>query len=880
MKTRLLFVMVLVASLTLLVTPGAAAPSPQTPEPPGESEPEYPLSQEFDEQPSKEYLFDLNDAVGQSIASVDPWGERIDVAVTGDDETDPAVALCAYDQYLVTYALEGEIYGQRLTSGGDLLGSPFLISSDSYEDTQPDVACEWASNRFVVVWRHNFGDSGDYDIYARGVHGGHQTSGSQLYGSQLTVSGDGVDEESPAIACNINEHTCLVAFDYSGTGSGDIYAQRVSVGGSDIGKDGDRFTISTYAAEEHSPDVTWGGHDDDYLVVWQYLYNDPADHYKIVTAYVWDTNQAGDQIETDGTLLIGPGPYDHDQTVPAAAYNRDVRQYLVTWQYDYYGDGSDYDVYALRLTPGGGSVGSAFTVAGTSDDEMSPAVAFSGGPEDLPGMGADQFLVTYVHAGNTATEVRGRPIKGTHDTGGYQLEGDSIQIRTTGSGFNYGIFRPDVTGSVNNGHYLTVWEDMIGGFAGYDYDVLGQILSSGASVYLPLILDGYPSVFDFQPNPDGYSFRNYGNASHYYQDDLGAGDLINMFGAGTVCASGSTPANCVLTSAAEAWRQQMLSWMNGGHCEGMAVTSLRFFKGQTYYTGDTTPGDFQAGAQTVYDLARSQAIDNYIAYYFALQDVEEVWQPTEFIRHNSTPSQQLDMVRQELQSGNDPFSLNVYDPALTVGHAIVPYDVEDRGGGIYRLYVYDNNDPGDTSLYITFDTNNDTWTYDSTFSGNASTKSLSLSRLSLRTGEPFTAPFTANASAVEFFTTNGGDLLITNSRGQRIGYDPATGQMVNEIPGAHVVYLRGVSGPKYWIPLGEAGETYGVTVSGENISAQVNTDLVMVGPGYVVGFEDIPLRQSQSLRMSLSADGRELAFEEGQLEKAPRMFQAIDGLER
>jgi hypothetical protein len=406
------------------------------------------------------------------------------------------------------------------------------------------------------------------------------------------------------------------------------------------------------------------------------------------------------------------------------------------------------------------------------------------------------------------------------------------------------------------------------------------MLSPGTFVYLPLILDGYPSVFDFQPDPDGYSFRNYGNGSHTYQDDLGAGDLINMFGAGTVCASGSTPADCVLTSAAEAWRQKIFGWMNGGHCEGMAVTSLRFFKGQTYYTGDTAPADFQAGAQTVYDLARSQAIDNYIAYYFALQDVEEVWQPTEFIRHNSTPKQQLEMVRQELQSGNDPYSLNVYDPALTVGHAIVPYDIEDRGGGIYRLYVYDNNDPGDASLYITFDTNNDTWTYDSTYSGNVSTKSLSLSRLSLRTGEPFTAPFAASGSAVEFLTTNGGDLLITNSRGQRIGYDPATGQMVNEIPDAHVVYLRGVSGPKYWIPLGEVDGPYRVTVSGENISAQVDTDLVMVGPGYVVGFEDIPLRPSQALRMSLSADGRELAFEEGQLEQAPKMFQAIDGVER
>jgi len=212
-----------------------------------------------------------------------------------------------------------------------------------------------------------------------------------------------------------------------------------------------------------------------------------------------------------------------------------------------------------------------------------------------------------------------------------------------------------------------------------------------------------------------------------------------------------------------------------------------------------------------------------------------------------------------------------------VGHTIVPYDIDDRGGGIYRVYVYDNNHPGDTNRYVVFDTNSDTWYYNATFQGDAGTQSLSLSRLSLRTGEPFTCPFAAGASAVQFFSTNGGDLLITNARGQRIGYDPATGQVINDIPDAHIIYLRGVRGPKYWIPLGETGEVYDITVSGARISEQVDTDIVMVGPGYVVGFEDIQLQPSQSLRMSLSADGRHLLFEEGQTAREPRVFQAIDG---
>jgi len=494
MKTRLFFVMVLGASLTMLVTPGAAAPPPETPEPPDGSTPQYPLGQEFDEPLAKEYPFDLKDAVGQSIASVNPQGERIDIAVTGDDEMDPSVALCAYDQYLIAYVLDGEIYGQRLTSGGDLLGGPFLISGDSYEDTQPDVACEWAYNRFVVVWRHNFGDSGDYDIRARGVYGGHQTSGSQLYGSELTVSDDEANEERPAIACNINEHTCLVAFEYSGTGSGDIYAQRVSVGGSDISKDGDRFTISTYAAEEHNPDVAWGGHDDNYLVAWQYLHDDPSSHYRIVVSHVYDTEQGTGTEERQhvGAWLINPdeGSNRH-QSVPAVAYSRDDQNYLVAFQYDYSGDGSDYDIRARRYAGTGATTASGLIyVASSFDDESSPAVAYSGGPEIWPGgLGADQFLVTYVRKETSAWSLYGQAVKGTQEGSGSQLEPDRQLLHSTFKALGWGIMSPDVTGSINNGRYMVVWQYNTGGTV-WDEDILGQLVAP-YTTYLSLILRNY-----------------------------------------------------------------------------------------------------------------------------------------------------------------------------------------------------------------------------------------------------------------------------------------------------------------------------------------------------------------------------------------------------
>jgi hypothetical protein len=866
MKTKCLnSIVVLLMSLALLVSPGVAAPTVQTPTPPDGS--------------SQEYPFDPKDVVSRSAATIAPTGGIIDVAVdSGDDEIEPAVALCAYDQYLVVYEnnTDDEIYGQRVDSDGDLLGSAFLISGDSNEEASPDVACDWTYNRFVVVWQHNYLDSGDWDIRARGVYGGHQTSGSQLYGTELIVSQDAPEDEmDPAIACNSNEHTCLVVFEYSG----DIYGQRVAVGSSNISKDGGQFIVSNWGPNEVNPDVAWGGYDDDYLVVWQYLHSTPTSHYRVFAGYVYDTNQAGSQLENGaGTFLIGPGSYDHDQTMPAAAYNPDTGQYLAVFQYDYYGNGSDYDIEALRLTPGGGSWGSVFSIASSSDDELSPAVAFSGGTQSLPGgMGANQYLVTYIRDETTSSVVYGQAIKGTHATIGGQREGAPAALRSTFAGPNFGVFDPAVIGSINNGRYMVVWEDMMGGVAGDDYDVLGRMVAPYA-VYLPLAMSRYSASFGFQPNPDGYSFSNYGN-SHYWQDDLGVADLINMFGAGNVCASGSTPADCVLTASAETWRQQMLNMGSGGHCEGMAVTSLRFFKRQTYYTGDTTPGDFQGGAQRTYDLSRDQSIDNYIMYYFALQDVEEIWYPTGMIRISNTPKQILQLIRDELDDGgNDPYTMGIYhydSGSLTLGHAITPYDVVDKGGGTYWLYVYDNNYPGQ-ARYIVFDTNADTWYYNSTYQGSASTKNLDLTRLSYRNQEPFTPPFTVTSTSVEFFLIGGGDMLITNAAGQRIGYDPATGQRVNEIPGAHVVYLKGVSSPMYRLPIQQADQLYQVTVSGQNIATDVSTNLVMVGPGYVVGFENIRLQPGQNLSMSLSADGRHLLFEEGQTAPAPEMFMGVD----
>jgi len=323
------------------------------------------------------------------------------------------------------------------------------------------------------------------------VSGGHQTSGSQLYGSQITVSGDGVNEESPAIACNGDDHTCLVAFDYSGTGSGDIYAQRVSVGGSDISKDGDRFIVSEFGATEHNPAVARGGHDSNYLVAWQYLHDDPSSHYRIVVSHVYDTEQGtgAEERQHGGAWLINPdeGSNRH-QSVPAVAYSRDDQTYLVAFQYDYNGDGSDYDIRARRYAGTGSSTASGLIyVASSFDNESSPAVAYSGGPEIWTGgFGADQFFVTYVREEANARALYGQAIKGSEGGGGSQLELDRQLLHSTFKALGWGIMSPDATGSINNGRYMVVWQYNTGGTV-WDEDILGQLVAPYAT-HLPLIL--------------------------------------------------------------------------------------------------------------------------------------------------------------------------------------------------------------------------------------------------------------------------------------------------------------------------------------------------------------------------------------------------------
>src|SRR5947208_3186709 len=91
------------------------------------------------------------------------------------------------------------------------------------------------------------------------------------------------------------------------------------------------------------------------------------------------------------------------------------------------------------------------------------------------------------------------------------------------------------------------------------------------------------------------------------------------------------------------------------------------------------------------------------------------------------------------------------------------------------------------------------------------------------------------------------DLLIENSDGKRLGLDFQSKKFVNEIPEARVIDREGSS--TFVLPFDKSGKPYKVTVSGKSTS-NVNADLSMTGPGFVVGFRGLGLMSGQVQKLS------------------------------
>jgi hypothetical protein len=374
-------------------------------------------------------------------------------------------------------------------------------------------------------------------------------------------------------------------------------------------------------------------------------------------------------------------------------------------------------------------------------------------------------------------------------------------------------------------------------------------------------------AWDFRPQPDGFGFENYGGEYPNEPADLDLADLRKMFGDKAVCAAIQDDGTCVPAPAATRWLETMLESANGGHCEGMAVLSMRIKQGKD------APSAF--GGTTAFDIQKNAEIRKAIAYYYVSQGTPAIQQSNIEYRDKS-PKQVLDDLSAILKNPNDPVRLGFFSPGWG-GHAVVPYAIKDIGGGVFHIMVYDNNHPG-KEMYMVVDVNADQWTYSAAalnpsedpkaLTGGRGT--LVLTPNSLREGvlpcpwcgseQTFGASLSKAGAATSKVVLGGeGHALITNDKGQRIGYDGAT--FVNEIPGAVAVPIYNGRGdnaePMYVIPSGMA---FNVAVNSRGGASTQDVSVAVFGNGAFFQVDNLTLESGKTQQMEFDALMRELDF--------------------
>lgn len=202
----------------------------------------------------------------------------------------------------------------------------------------------------------------------------------------------------------------------------------------------------------------------------------------------------------------------------------------------------------------------------------------------------------------------------------------------------------------------------------------------------------------FRPSPNGFAFANWGGEEHPIAE-LTPDDAAYLFGE-QACARFENE-SCVPTPGARLWLQEMNKSKEGGHCEGMAVLSAAFF---TRHEDVSEYGASEAQALKPDD----EILMRTISAYYSTQALEPVQSVTNATKEYSL-QEIVDGLVAALKSGEDYPTLGIYDTAG--GHAVTPYKIERTGNARYRIYIYDNNYPGEEK-YIDVDAGANSWIYD------------------------------------------------------------------------------------------------------------------------------------------------------------------------
>lgn len=369
------------------------------------------------------------------------------------------------------------IYGQRVSDEGDLLGGEIAISRASSTQQSPAVAYNETNNEYLVVWHdyRNYASSGS-DIYAQRVSG----SGA-LLGGNFPVSAQAANEALPGVAYNAANNEHLVVWEAGGS-SADIKGRRVSGSGALLGGE---IAVATASGAQYEPDVAYSYVNNEYLVVW--------DDHRAADSHVY-----GRRVSNAGALLGGEIQVSTDlgyQRESSVAYDGTVNEYLVVWGQYYWGGSGNSDIYGQRVSGGGTLQGGNFAISNAPGAQSTPAVSYA----FFALIG--EYLVTWSdsRAGGDSN------IYGQRVSSAGALVGGEFPI-STAPGDQY---RPAIAYYGDDREYLVVWQDLRDATLG---EIYGQRVSNEGALLggnFPISVAGVTCSIEFSDVPEGSTFHPY-----------------------------------------------------------------------------------------------------------------------------------------------------------------------------------------------------------------------------------------------------------------------------------------------------------------------------------------------------------------------------------
>ncbi|HEY9721222.1 MAG TPA: hypothetical protein V6D47_04365 [Oscillatoriaceae cyanobacterium] len=328
------------------------------------------------------------------------------IAAIGDVKTNgKAVYLPWLNQFAVAYqhntsndAFGTDIYVQRISDSGALIGAAIPVSTAREMQRYPDLAVDPINHRLEVVWQDR--RSGDYDIYGRLLgFNGNQTvflTNELLLGNSPPDPDHGyrtADQTAPTIAFGTQQQTYVVVWEDARSADNDaidagedLYATTLGATGMPVTSN---FVVSNLAGDQKDPSIAYLAASDKFLVAFTSANNGDT-----------DTDLLAAGLDGDGTVL-GWGVLDDNlgnQHRPNVAANDASLTWLVGFLEDFNNQEAEGDSRVLGRHVGWAfQLGDVFNVSPLQPDFLD-SIGIAANTDD------QEFLMDYTQPTNPETE--------------------------------------------------------------------------------------------------------------------------------------------------------------------------------------------------------------------------------------------------------------------------------------------------------------------------------------------------------------------------------------------------------------------------------------------------------------------------------------------